>query len=103
MTGDRVRVRPATAALHISGIEILVGVRVWLCGFQFDLVAAGVLFGMPMAMKEASYRPAGLSSASSNVLIEFEWRNGPQSPAVVFEYLGGTTCTCLNFRHRGDR
>jgi hypothetical protein len=77
-----------TSALHISGFEVLVGVRVWLFGFRFDLVAAGVSFGMPTAIKDASYRPAGLSSASSNVLIEFEWRDRPQSPLVVFDYLG---------------
>jgi hypothetical protein len=77
-----------TSALHISGLEVLVGVRVWLFGFQFDLVAAGVSFGMPTAMKDASYRPAGFSCAKSNVLIEFGWRDGPRSPVVVFDYLG---------------
>ena len=77
-----------TASLHISGVEVLIGMQVWLFGFQFDLVAAGVSFGMPKAIKDASYRPAGLSSTSSNVLIEFEWRDGPQSPMVMFDYLG---------------
>jgi hypothetical protein len=77
-----------TSALHISGIEVLVGVRVWLFGFQFDLVAFGVSFGLPRAMRDASYRPAGLSSVSSNIQINFEWRDGPQSPIVVFDYLG---------------
>lgn len=92
-----------TAELHISGFEVLVGVRVWLFGFQFDLVAAGVSFGMPMAMKHASYRPAGLSSAGSNVLIEFEWRDGPQSAVLVFDDLGEMPGTWLNFRLRRDR
>lgn len=77
-----------TSALHYSGCEVLVGVRVWLFGFQFDLAAFGVSFGIPMALRETSYRPAAISSPSSNVRIEFSWADGPQSEEVVFEYLG---------------
>lgn len=77
-----------TSALHYCGFEVLVGVRVWLFGFQFDLVAFGVAFGMPTALKETSYRPAAISSPASNVRIEFTWADGPQSEEVVFEYLG---------------
>ena len=41
-----------------------------------------------MAMKDASTRPANLSSGSSNFRIEFEWSGGPQCSIVVFDYLG---------------
>jgi hypothetical protein len=77
-----------TSALHYSGVEVLVGVRVWLFGFQFDLVAFGVSFGMPAALKETSYRPAAILSPASNVRIEFTWADGPRSEDVVFEFLG---------------
>jgi hypothetical protein len=59
------------------------GFFVWFFGFQFALLTAGFVPGVPTMFDKAFYRPAGMKAVGSNTQIVFNWQGGPQSREIV--------------------
>jgi hypothetical protein len=83
------RILKASVLYSTIGLEAIVGLRVWMFGLEFGLMAFGVSFTNPPKVFEyAACRPAGFVAEGNNVRIQFAWRDGPGSAEAVFTYLG---------------
>lgn len=64
--------------------DVIGGLRVWFFGFEFALLMANLMPGVPTIFDHALYRPAGLRCVESGTEVEFDWMTGAKSPEVVF-------------------
>lgn len=55
--------------------QFVLGVRVWLLGYEFDLLMVNLPAGVRTAFDDAIYRPLLFASERGDVVIEFVWRN----------------------------
>ncbi len=67
--------------------SIIGAFRVWFFGFEFNLLMAGPVPGVPTRYDQAAYRPSGLSVSGLNSRIRFEWTFGPGSNEIAFDRL----------------
>jgi hypothetical protein len=62
------------------------GFRIRLFGFDFTLLIADIISGVPTMFDSARYRPAGLQVEGSNARIEFDWSGGAQSAEIIMQH-----------------
>jgi hypothetical protein len=74
------------APLLAQGGQEVGGLCVWLFGFEFCLLTAGIAPGVSTAFDDAVYRPAGMRAIGSNATITFDWQGGAQSPEVELRH-----------------
>jgi hypothetical protein len=60
------------------------GLRVWFLGFEFALLMANLMPGVPTMFGAALYRPAGVRVVESGTSVKFDWKAGARSDEVVF-------------------
>lgn len=70
--------------LMLNNPHEIVGLRVWLFGFEFALLAEPLPRNIVTMFDHADYRPGGLRLEGSNNFIVFDWKNGSGSPAINF-------------------
>jgi hypothetical protein len=62
--------------------QVVGGLRLWLFGFEFVLLAAHLAPGVPTMFDASSYRPGAFREVGTGSEIPFRWRNGPQGEEV---------------------
>jgi hypothetical protein len=81
-----------TADQHVLRFEpigsrdagVIVGLRVWFLGFEFALLMANLMPGMPTMFDNALCRPAGLRAVGSRTSVRLDWKGGAMNDAIVF-------------------
>jgi len=58
--------------------------RVWLFGFEFVLLMANLMPGVPTMFDGAIYRPAGLRAVGSGTSVRLDWKSRTRSEEIVF-------------------
>jgi hypothetical protein len=70
----------------VAGGDVL-GLTVWLFGFEFVLLTAQLISETPTRFAGASYRPAGMWADGSNARIKFDWKDGAQSGEIALRHV----------------
>jgi len=70
--------------------DVIVGLRVWFLGFEFALLMANLMSGVPTMFDGALYRPAGLRTVESGLNVRFDWKGGACSDEIIFELANRT-------------
>ena len=60
------------------------GLRVWFLGFEFALLMANLMPGVPTMFDDALYWPAGLRAVESRTSVRLDWKGGAKSDEIVF-------------------
>jgi hypothetical protein len=79
---DRVIVKWAPLLLATEGYVSIHGMRFWLFGFEFTLLAPGPEPRAVESLTDQSYRPNGVTIDGSGTRIAFAWDDGPGSREI---------------------
>jgi hypothetical protein len=58
--------------------------RVWFLGFEFALLMANLMPGVPTLFDGTLYRPAGLRVVESGTSVRLDWKGGARNGEVLF-------------------
>jgi hypothetical protein len=70
--------------------DVIIGLRLWFLGFEFSLLMANLMPGVPTIFDGALYRPAGLRTVESGISVRFDWKGGACSDEIVFRLANRT-------------
>jgi len=84
ITADKTIIQWAPLLLGTEEYLTIHGLRFWLFGFEFTLLAPGPEPKAIESMREQMYRPASLTVQGASVRIQFAWRDGPKNRGIVF-------------------
>ena len=82
ITVDRSIVKWSPLILHTEEQTVVHGLRLWLFGFRFTLLATGPQQRAVEAMAGQSYRPNGCVLDGSGTHVNFAWADGPGSAEI---------------------
>ena len=82
-TADNVIVKWSPLLLATEDYVSIHGLRFWLFGFEFTLLAPGPEPRAVDALDGQACRPAALTVEGSGVCIRFAWKDGPGSEGIV--------------------
>lgn len=83
LTADRTIIKWAPLMLEGEELISVHGLRFWLFGFEFTLLARGPEPKAVDALRRQAYRPNGFTVMGPGVRIRFVWKTGPGSTGIV--------------------